>query len=501
MAPIRRNHIDTLLPAAPVRAAMVVCTLAVTLCSFTQTASAQSTANENTALRGTVEDDGRTLSERRRFLRAAERVNEEVEDEEPETVAEEAEIETEVLTGAVPPVQTSQTVNPRRTTVDSINRQDDPDPFDPVGIRVGTFVLRPSITQQIAHENQHIGGAKLSRTFSRTQFNGELESDWSRHQLTINGEHVLDNTLRGTGAENPSTSVNGALRLDLSSVTTANFTLGYQYGQENQTDANAVDNAVAQSELHLYNASASVSRIFGSWRGTAGISGGRSTYGPVELTNGTELSQAERDANNYTVTLRAGVDIGAAYLPFVEAEFGQILYDEPMDASGFARSSQTYGLRTGIAADFGEKYKGEISAGYVQRNIDDTRLAPIQAFTLDSAATWSPRRGTDVVMGLSTSLSDSTTANEPGSVYYAATAEISHELSANLVANASGVVGWRDYVGTTPNQIVYGAGAGFTWWLSRYFGIDGDVSFDRTVTDGGDTDDELSIGIGIKIQR
>jgi len=485
--------------ARPLRA--VACGILALAISGLSPAFAQTT-DDTLDLRGIgFDDDGLSGSQRRRNGRSADSTSDGTASD---AVNETPPTEPTTTTGAVRPVQPVQsagTVNPRQSTVDDqSNLIDDPDPFDQVGIRIGTFVLRSTVTEQIAHEIDRDGSERTERTYSRTTIEGELQSDWSRHQLTINGEQVIDKTITGDGAEDPSTSVDAALRLDLSSDTTANMTFDYTFGRESQTDANAISGAFSQSDVHEFNASASLDHLIGSWRGTATLSGGRSTYGDAQLGDGTIIRQSDRDEYDYTVTLRAGVDIGAAHLPFIEGDFGQILYDDPVDASGFARSSKTYGLRVGTEFDFGEKLNGEIAVGYAQRDIDDSRLAPNKGVTVDGFATWSPRRGIEVASGLTTTLEDSTTADVSGSIYYAATTEISYQMRENLTTTLDGILGWRDYRGDLGNQTVFGIGAGFVWWLNRRFGIDGDISYEKTLTEGDTDSDDLFVGLGVTLR-
>ncbi|MCR9136349.1 MAG: outer membrane beta-barrel protein [Alphaproteobacteria bacterium] len=469
---------------------------------------AQSTGNTE-ELRGIgASDDGLNGAERRRNERSAENGSDNATgDPLAEPSAGATQTDASEITGTIQPVQAQEpvqipgTINPRQTTVDNqSNLIDDPEPYDQIGIRIGTFVLRSSVTEQIAHEIDRDGSERTERTYSRTTLNGELQSDWSRHQLTITGEQVIDETLSGNGAEDPSTSVDADLRLDLSSDTTANVTFDYSFGRESQTDANAISNAFSQSDVHEFNTSASLEHLIGSWRGTATLSGGRSTYGDAELGDGSIIRQSDRDEYDYTVTLRAGVDIGANHLPFVEGDFGQILYDQTIDDFGFARSSKTYGLRVGTQFDFGDKLNGEIAVGYAQRDIDDSRLAPIKGVTVDGFSTWSPRRGLEIVSGLTTTLEDSTTENVSGSVYYAGTTEISYQLRENLTTTIDGVLGWRNYSGELGNQTVIGIGAGFIWWLNRRFGIDGDISYEKTLTEGDTDSDDLFVGLGVTLR-
>ncbi|MCY6379251.1 outer membrane beta-barrel protein [Hoeflea prorocentri] len=506
MAPRCRTSYGSGFYKYPLRAGAILLALCTSL-SGVQTASGQAIADEDFLLRGLTDEGGLSDNERRRLLRDIDEAEgtalrtDRIDDPGTNATFEADPDEPQTLNPAQP-VQTRGTINPStQPVVQGTARRDEDNPFEPVGIRVGTFIMRPSITQQIAHESDSDGSSNTSRTYSRTVLETEFESDWSRHQLVIGAEQVIDRTISGDGSEDPSTSVAADLRLDLSSTTTANLGLDYQFGREDPTDANAVTNAVAQAEVHDFAAAGSLSHLFGSWRGTATINGGRTTFGSAELSDGTFVSLADRNQSNYTLTLRAGLETGSAYRPFFEADGGQIIYDDTLDASGFDRSSTTYGLRAGVAADFGEKLTGEIAVGYAQRDINDSRLEPIQAFTVDGFATWSPRRGTDVLMGLATTLEDSTTANEPGSVFYAATMEITRQLHANLSANVSGFVGWRDYVGATPNETIFGAGAGFTWWWNRYFALNGDITYEKTTSDGGTDQDDLFVGLGVKIQR
>jgi hypothetical protein len=488
MASLLRNFPPVLFNSSPWWAGMLF--FAIIFCPLPVT-RAQSITNEDLLLRGITDDAGLSDAERRRLLRAADRIG---------TTADAAQQQTRV--DPVKPVQIGGSVNPRAQPVArQVNRHDDREPFAPVGIRVGTFILRPTITQQIAHETSNNGATHTSRTYSRTVLEAEIESDWLRHQLNIGAEQVIDATISGTGSEDPSTAVNADLRLDLSSTTTADIGLDYRFGREDQTGPNAVTGAESQAEVHTFAAGASLTRQFGAWRGTATIAGGRVRYGDAELPDGTLVSLADRDADDYTATLRAAFETGSAYRPFVQGSFGQIVYDNRVDSNGFERSSDTYAMRAGVTADFGEKLTGEFAIGYALRDIDDPRLPSIEGVTVNGFATWSPHRGTDVLMGVSTNLEDSTIPDESGSLYYAATAEVVHQIRSNVVARISGLAGWRDYVGATPDETVLGAGAGFTWWLNRNVSLDGGVTYEKVSNELGTVNDELFVGVGLKVQR
>ena len=107
-----------------------------------------------------------------------------------------------------------------------------------------------------------------------------------------------------------------------------------------------------------------------------------------------------------------------ALVPFIEGTVGREKYDQRIDSTGSERSSTTLGARAGAEVNFGEKLSGELAAGYVLRNLDDANLADISGLTLDGDLTWSPLRGTNVNLGLATTLESATTAGQSGAVGY-----------------------------------------------------------------------------------
>ena len=63
----------------------------------------------------------------------------------------------------------------------------------------------------------------------------------------------------------------------------------------------------------------------------------------------------------------------------VEAQVGRRIYEQPVDDAGFERSGNLLGLRAGVELDLGEKLAGEVSAGWIEEQFDDPRLAPMVA--------------------------------------------------------------------------------------------------------------------------
>jgi hypothetical protein len=376
------------------------------------------------------------------------------------------------------------------------------DPYEPTGIRLGSFVLRPSVSQGIGYEKTKVGSSSTSRTFSTTGFRGSLTSDWSRHQWTIDAEGVYQRNISGVGETEPELRINSDLRLDLSGDTVANLTAGYSFERESNSDPNAIDGASAQSGVHGFTGGARVTRDFGLIRGTIGADLQRETFSSATLANGTKLVMSDRNYTEGTLTGRIGYELSPALIPYLEASVGKSIYDDKRDQQGYARSSSTLGGRAGMEIDLGEKLRGDLGIGFTRATFEDSRLAAIEAVTIDGSVFWSPRRGTDLRLGLRSEIEPSTTANESGYVTYETNAELTHELRDNLVARLSGIYTWRDFSSSAgEDQYVYQIGTGLTWNLNRWLAMTGDVSYELTKQSGADDTGITRAGIGLVLRR
>lgn len=394
-------------------------------------------------------------------------------------------------------------LNRREEMIDGLRRRIDPDDGQAPGIRIGTFVLKPALSETFNHERQKNGGSSQSRSFMETGLKGSLTSDWSRHQLSVTGEGVIQDNISGEGQEEPRADIDAELRLDLGAQTIARLRAGYSFEREDANDPNAIANADSQSGVDSYRLGAAVERDLGLIRGSLGVDFERRTYGDVELDNGTTLSQEDRDRNLGTLTGRIGYELSPALIPFLEASVGKSIYDLRRDTFGFERSYESYAGRAGMEVDLGEKLNGELALGYETFRFDDARLADLSGLSLDGRVNWSPHRGTDVLFGVLTYVDPSTTPGEAGSINYELTNVVTHQLRSTLVGRLSNSLTLRDFPSdaTASDETTWRTGAGLTWDMSRYLALTGDVSYERTDRDEGTSTDTTRVGLGLKLRR
>ncbi|KKZ88259.1 hypothetical protein B5K05_20600 [Rhizobium phaseoli] len=371
------------------------------------------------------------------------------------------------------------------------------------GIPLGTFVLRPSVTQSINTETTKDGDTRQRRAFLETDAAATLTSDWGRHQLSVTSEGAWQRNISGEGEEQPSFKVNGDLRLDLPQDTVAHLTAGYNFYREDTDDPEAIANATQQSDVQEFSAGASVQRDFGILRGTTALALTRSIYSDATLANGTTVTLSDRNQTTGTLRGRVGYELSPALIPFLEANIGRTLYDETRDSAGYERSGHSYGAKAGVEVDLGEKLKGEVGVGYERADFEDNRLSSIDTATLDASLLWSPIRGTDVNLDLQTSIQPSTTAGESGYVSHALTTTVTHQLRDNLVGTIIGGVVWRDYPtdSTINDELVYTAATGLTWNINRYLDLTSTLGYELTTRKDGDDSQQWRAGVGLKLKR
>jgi len=371
------------------------------------------------------------------------------------------------------------------------------------GIPLGSFVLRPSVTQTINSETTKDGGTKKSRGFLETDMGATLTSDWSRHQLTITSEGAWQKNISGEGEEQPSFKIDGDLRLDLTRDTVGHITGGYNFYREDTDDPDAIANADQQSDVQEFTGGASIEHDFGILRGTAAVALSRSIYSDATLSNGTTVSLSDRNQTTGTVRGRIGYELSPALIPFIEASVGETNYDDRTDSSGYQRSGDSYGAKGGVQVDMGEKLKGEVAVGYATADFDDSRLKSIDTPTLDASLLWSPIRGTNVNLNLQTSIQPSTSAGDSGYVSHQLTTTVDHQLRDNLVATVIGGVTLRDYPSgsSISDETVYTASSGLVWNINRYLDFTSTLGYELTARKEGDDSQQWRAGVGLKLKR
>lgn len=402
-----------------------------------------------------------------------------------------------------PKTQRVQPQNRRVPALEQLFIRNEINPFDPIGLKFGTMLFLPSLSQGIrattnVDDSKQGGGA----TVSETRIRARLLSDWSRHSIFLNLDVLYARTLAGTSYREPDINLRGGFRLDLGERTVLTGQAGYHYSQEEASAPTTILGTSNRPWVQEFDATLGLRHDFGRFFTDFRAKVDRLTYGQVDFPDGTVISQHDR-ANTYAgLILRAGYQMSRAIKPFGEVEIGRDTYDERLDSDGYRRSGARTALRGGMELDFGEKVSGEVAFGYLRQSFNDPRLATLDGFSADATLKWSPQRGTDVGLGILSRIEAATAPGVSGSLYYQSRLEIKRQVRANLTLNAEILAYLRDNTDGTGTDHGLGVEAGATYWFNRNVGVD--VSARRRITDSSiraRRTNETSVYVGLTLQR
>jgi len=397
------------------------------------------------------------------------------------------------------------------------------DPFAPLGLRIGTFDVNATLDLGITglRTRDTVASSSPPPAFSdeiTTGVVGEAavdlraRSDWSRHAAEFGMTGAFPLPLTGEDDVNPSLDLDAALRLDLGLDTTLTGTADYAFGRDDPSSAAvlaATDpilfpgiTADDDVNLHRFGAALGIARQVGPVIGELEINVAREINGAAQLSDGSVVAQDDLDFTRFGGRLRGVLATGAVVSPFVEAEVSQRIMDARPDSAGVDRNALLYAARIGLAVDRGEKLSGEIAVGYVYEDIADPALADIGGVSLLGALNWSPMRGTDVALGLSTTTQSGGTNDISGSINYDASLGVVHRARANLEFNGDLGLSYEDVTGNADDTLTLSGSIGATWWFNRLIGLTGRIGHERILSDDPSERSETNSGfIGIRLQR
>ncbi|UIJ70899.1 outer membrane beta-barrel protein [Aurantimonas sp. HBX-1] len=369
------------------------------------------------------------------------------------------------------------------------------DPFAPVGIRAGSFILFPELIQDIGAStnlDEEPGGE--GGVFSETTVAARLLSDWSRHEAEFNTRLSYRRNFAGEEPEDPNAAVDGRLRLDIDRLTSATFRGALEYRREDPVEIDAALAGAERPEVLSGSASAQLQREFGRV-----VLGGTGTVAREDY-SGLPDGLASQSYTTLTGALRAGYRLSPALQPFLEGSLGQRLFDES-DSGEIGRDSLIPALRAGVGIDLSEKLSGEIAVGYAWNKPEDDRAETTAAPTLDASLQWSPRRGTEVTLAARTTF-EPESSGQSTTVSYEGSLGVTHVLTARTDLTAAITATYADSSLPGSDETELTGEAGFNYWLTRSLALTGLYSHRELFSqvDGADYRAD-TVRLGVKLQR
>lgn len=388
-------------------------------------------------------------------------------------------------------------------TLTRLIRRPEEDAFAPVGIRLGTFVLRPAIEVTGGYDSNP-GRDKGGRGSSVMTVAPELQvrSDWSRH--------ALDADLRGTytsygsmGSLNrPYFDGRAKGRIDVTRQTQIDIEARTTVSTDNP---GSPDLPADLARLPLYatvGGGLGLTHRFNRFEITTKGNFDRTAYQDSVLTDGSVVSNRDRNYDQYTAQFRLAYELNPAMKPFAEVQQDFRVRDLAVDAFGVQRDSRGTTLRLGTTFEVSRKLTGEFSIGYLMRTYKDPTLPDLTGLIADGSLIWSMTGLTNVRLTAKSTADETTLPGVSGVLRRDIGVQVDHAFRRWLIGTARLGYGMDTYDGATRKDERYVAAAAITYKLSRTIQIKGELRQEWLRSNEPDNDYTASIAlVGLRLQR
>jgi hypothetical protein len=374
------------------------------------------------------------------------------------------------------------------------------DPYAPLGIRLGTLTLRPSITQSAGWDTnpERVETGAEGRALSRTEGDLTLESDWSRHALTGSVGGVYDAYRGGDLEPRFSGAADLGLRLDIREDTALTLRADAATATERVGSPEVPSDLAEGPQTTTFGAEAELAMGFNRLQVALRGAIERSLNEDGVRADGTRVDRSDDDFTETLAALRLGYAVSPRLTPFVEAEIDRRRYE----GAGATRDSVGATGRVGAEIEMTRLLTGEVSAGWQERDYEDPARGDASGAVAQARLVWTPTPLTTVTLAGESSIAETSVAGANAAQARRASVAIAHQLRRNLVLDASLSWAGTDYEGVSLSEELIAAAAGLEWRLNRGLAVTARYAHERLASTAPDGDHVADVAlVGVRLTR
>jgi hypothetical protein len=368
------------------------------------------------------------------------------------------------------------------------------DPYEPLGIRAGAFLLRPTIEVDLGYDDNpgRQPGMVEGAAFTTVAPALDFTSDWTRHELrgSIRGEFT-----RYLDAEDPNRPKLDALlssRIDALRDRAVETELRLSLDTERIGDDGVPETATERPLTTSYGTTLGLVQRLGRTSVSVRGSVDRNAYEEVEGT-------VDRNYQTYGVAVRGSYEVSPAVQPYVQLGTDWRRHEAEAEED---RNSRGASVTAGAVLDLTGALKGEASIGYGGRRYEGEDLEDISGVLANASLVWTPTPLTTVTLAAGTSFDETTEPGASGRIIRTAGVAVAHALRRNLVATASISYETQTYDGIDREEDTVDAGLGVEYRLSPTTAVRGRYAFEKLAsTVPGEDYTANSMMVGLRLQR
>ncbi|RZF61201.1 hypothetical protein EWE75_19115 [Sphingomonas populi] len=373
--------------------------------------------------------------------------------------------------------------------------------FDPVGIRIGSFNLLPSIQSGGgATSNTYYTAEPTASAFISTTPSATLVSRWNRHELMVSGTGTFREYV-GESRRNEATwqsDVRG--RVDLgrfSSVTVEEIST---QANESQFSGEVTPTVAAISRYRRDFLSVRGVNQVGRTRTTLAADYASFRFRPLPLLDGETRDQSNRDRNVARVTGQFEYAQSPGLAFFMQGSFANQAFKTEFSPGVPNLDSDGFRALGGINFDLPGKVRGAFGVGYTRQTFEAALYKPVGGLSLEGRLELFPSRLTTVTLGVRRSIEITSLGTNGAYWDNRVSTRVDREVWRGILVNATGEYSRQSYVRTGQDANAYRFGAGARYLSSRKVVVDASLNYsNRSATTGilGNGYDEVRGEVGL----
>jgi hypothetical protein len=380
------------------------------------------------------------------------------------------------------------------------------DPWAPLGIRAGSFLLLPSLDLSTAYSTspERSFGTPPSAYFVAAP-ELQVASDWERHSLTadIVGSYTWyasDALVPSLNAPYLNSKIDG--RVDVSRDTQILLENRVIISTDNPGSPNLQVQLAQLPPNQDVGETLGLVQTFNRLTVTLKGTFDRATYNQSLLTDGTTSTNDDRNFDQYGGSLRVGYDVDPGFKPFVEVAADGRVHDEQYDRNDLERDSIGASVKVGSAVNLFGSLSGEMAVGYLQRDYQDPTLPNIGGVIGDGALIWQATPLTTAKLTATSQIYETVVDNASGQFSRDIALQVDHAFLTWLIGTWKAGYGNDNYLGSGLTDNRYFTSIGVTYKFNREWQIRTELREDwQTASQPGFAYTGTTVLFGVRTQR
>ncbi len=373
------------------------------------------------------------------------------------------------------------------------------EPFDPIGIRRGSWIIFPEIEATLGGTtNVFRSPARESSSFFEARPTVRAVTNWRVHAIELKATGLASSYSEFASENDRAYALEARGRYDFSKRTNIETLVSHARDQESREARNAIGAAAERPDILTTKAVVALNHRFN--RLSLQLRGAvtESDYRPVEAIGGGTLSNSQKDLTQRETAARATWEFKPTLLAFTEVSANDRAY-KVAPSDGISRDSR--GLRVVSGISFGNvdtRLRGSVGIGWGEQRPDDSRLQTTSGMLVEANVGLRLSALTSLLATAKTDFNDSTTVGQAGSLVRQFGLEARHAFQRNLIGTAGIKYTLADYRGVDLTERETTLSLGMEYFLNREwtaFGRYDHIIFETSAANGDYNVDVAKIGL------